>query len=299
MNAVIEDLQKWLIIVNPKASGGKTLKQLPAVKILAAQLPYDFSFVTPESREKTTQVAEMAKSNGFDVVLAMGGDGTIADVVKGTYENGTITGVLPCGRGNDFVRNIGSHLDFKKCMSGFLNPTLANIDIGTLNGKPFLNVAGVGFDAEVVKMATEGRCRLSGTICYLINVVNALRKLRPMQLRITVDGKLYDGKFCMTGFANGGFFGGGMKFAPEAEMNDGFLDICLIDYIKPLTLLRHFPKVYKGKHTRLKIVQYFRGKTVLIEGSSDFAVQGDGDLANPLPAHIEIIPNALNIILPE
>jgi len=264
------------------------MKTLPKIREIAKDLVHDYTFSIPLSRKDTIDQAKAAKENGFDAVFALGGDGTVSDVIEGIRGQDIYGGVLPCGRGNDFVRNISGDLDTIKNIKALDNYTIKEIDVPTLNGYTFVNVAGVGFDAEVIRNLGTTNCRISGTFCYYWTVIRTILGYKAEELSITIDGKKYDGRFLLVAAANGPNFGGGMKIAPDADMNDGLLDICLVENVSKMKFFNVFPKVYKGKHTTIKEITMLRAKDMVITSKGNPAIQGDGDLGNPLPAHITI-----------
>lgn len=289
---------KMLVLVNPRAAGGRTMRVLDTAREIARELPHDFIFRVPESRNRTVIQARDAAKAGFDAVVALGGDGTLGDVIEGANDTGVKVGVIPAGRGNDAARNLGFPSSWRDALRGLAHPTEREIDVPTLNSSPFIGVAGVGFDAEVVASMHRYPCRIVGTLCYALHVVKTILTYRPVKLEIRVDGEVRKGRYTMAAVANGPAYGGGMRIAPGARMDDGVLDICLIEAISMPRLLWHFPKVYAGKHTGINVVEMLRGRDVRISSPYPIALAADGDPCGSTPAHLRIGHKRVHLLIP-
>jgi YegS/Rv2252/BmrU family lipid kinase len=239
---------KILVIANPLAGAGKTLRLLPRIRQWLSASPHEFSFITPSSSEEMRLAIRKAADQGTQALLLVGGDGTVHQALRAIAETNIPFGYLPCGRGNDFARNIGLPSKLKKSCSLPSNPSFHQVDLPRINRIPFVAVAYVGFDAEVNKLANDGRGYFGGTLGYIICVLKALRTFRPFEVEITIDDGTWRERVMMVTVANAPFYGGGMKIAPDANMNDGVFDICIVQEISKLELLQQFPKVFKGTH---------------------------------------------------
>lgn len=280
---------RMLVLANPRAGGGRVFRRMKKIHQWLNQTGHEVHFEVPLTREETVRHAAQAKSSGFDAVIAMGGDGTVKDVLEGATDTGIKFGIIPGGRGNDLARNVGYPSHLRSTVLGFQRPRIRTIDVPTLNGKPFGNVGGAGFDSAVVAFATtEGGCKLPGTLCYYINVFRAVITFKPIHMKVTIDDHTHEGKYTMCTVANGRDFGGGMRIAPDAEVDDGELDICLIENLSAIRLLRAFPSVYRGKHVELPEVTMLRGKKITIETEEPTPLNYDGDFEGNTPGVFEV-----------
>ena len=290
---------KLKIVINPAAYGGKSTFFLSRVKQWLPYGVHEYSYEIPTTREELVEEIASSEKEGFDAVLVLGGDGTIHYAIKGILQTSLPLGYLPRGRGNDFARNIGMSLDLKTCCEGYANPTIREIDLPTVNGIPFANIASIGFDALVTRMAHDFKCGLPGPICYAILVYKGLIVFKPISLRIRIDDRQISGRYMLVAVANGINYGGGMSIAPNAVMDDGLFDVCLISEMSNLTLALNFPKVFKGKHLFMPQVEMFRAKTVEIESDLYSYVATDGEIVCDLPVKVEFAKRRLRILMPE
>src|SRR4030042_3229293 len=189
-----------------------------------------------------------AADQGIEALLLIGGDGTVHQALPAIAETKIPFGFLPCGRGNDFARNVGLPSKLKKGCSLPSNPSFHQVDLPRINNIPFVAVAYVGFDSEVNKLANDGRGYFGGTLGYIVCVLKTLKTFKPFEVEITIDDQTFRERVMMVTVANAPFYGGGMKIAPQAIMDDGILDICIVKEIPKWELLQQFPKVFKGTH---------------------------------------------------
>jgi YegS/Rv2252/BmrU family lipid kinase len=290
--------RKILVLANPRAGGGRVFRKMRKIHQWLNETGHEISFEVPLTQDETVQHAAKAKAQGFDTVIAMGGDGTVKDVLEGATGTGIQFGIIPGGRGNDLARNAGYPSRLKSIVRGFKNPGIRTIDVPTLNSKPFGNVGGAGFDSAVVALVTDGKCKLPGTLCYYFNVFRAVIRFKPIHMRVTIDDHVHEGNYTLCTIANGEDFGGGMKVAPGALVDDGELDICLVEDVSATRLLKIFPTVYKGKHLELPEVSLHRGKRILIETETPTALNYDGDFAGTTPGLFEVGQHSIEMVVP-
>ncbi|MBD3165607.1 hypothetical protein GF324_03345, partial [bacterium] len=212
------------VLINPRAAGGRPLELLPKMREWTADHPHTYDYVITESRNHLIEEASAARNEAYDSVLAMGGDGTMHDVVSTARLDGPLYGMLPCGRGNDFPRNLGFPGSLRRAVQGMRNPGIETIDLPTINGKPFLSIAGVGFDSLIARKVRDSKCRFGGTLCYVIALFQVLTTFKPVELTFFIDGDtMLNGRYMLVVAANGKAYGGGMTIAPHADIGDGYL----------------------------------------------------------------------------
>ena len=288
---------KLLVLANPRARGGRTFRLMSRIQQWLNLLPHDIVVEVPASREDTVRVAREARKRGFKGLVSLGGDGTARDVFEGALDSDLPVAVLPGGRGNDIVRHLGFSWNMRTAISQLADLTTSEIDIPTLQGKVFQNVAGVGFDAKVVEYIVLGGCKVGGTLCYLFDVLRTILTFRPLRLKVTVDGRSFEDEYMMVAVANGPHYGGGMLVAPQARLGDGQLDICMVRKLSIPRFLMVFPKVYRGTHVNLPEITMLRGKEIIIEGDPTMAA-ADGDLYGALPARFHVGKHRLKVLIP-
>lgn len=290
---------KILVITNPLAGGGKTLRLLPKIRHWLSESSHEFSFNTTKSPDQMRSEIINAPAQGIDALLLIGGDGTVHQALPAIAETKIPFGFLPCGRGNDFARNIGLPSNLKKSCSLPSNPSFHQVDLPRINNIPFIAVAYVGFDAEVNKLANDEKGYFGGTLGYIVCVLKALRNFRPFEVEITIDDDTWSERVMMVTVANAPFYGGGMKIAPDANMNDGIFDICIVQEISKLDLLQQFPKVFKGTHVFHPRIIMKTGKKIKLVSDEEREVFADGEYVGTLPAECMIGNQKIQIMSPQ
>jgi YegS/Rv2252/BmrU family lipid kinase len=287
-----------LVIVNPVAGGKKVVRRLPDVRRWLSKSAHDFSYSITESSAEMCSEIIGASREGVDAILLLGGDGTVHKALPAIAEANLPFGFLPCGRGNDLARNVGLSLNLRKNCSFSTRPSVHQVDLPEINGVPFISIAYVGFDGEVNKLANEGKGYFGGKLGYIICVLRALRKFRPFKIEMTIDGRSIRERVMMVTIANAPFYGGGMKIAPQAIMNDGVLDICIVKEISRWELLRQFPKVFKGTHITHPRIVMTSGRRISLVSDESRDIFADGEFVGNLPAECTIGNQTIQILLP-
>ena len=239
-----------------------------------------------------------AAAQGIEALLLIGGDGTVHQALPAIAETKIPFGFLPCGRGNDFARNIDLPSKLQKSCSLPSNPSFHQVDLPRINNIPFVAVAYVGFDAEVNALANEGKGYFGGTLGYIVCVTKALKSFRPFEVEITIDGDTWRERVMMVTVANAPFYGGGMKIAPDANMNDGLLNICIVKEISRLELLWEFPKVFKGTHIYHPRIMMKSGRRIKLTSDEPRKIFADGEYVGHLPADCTIGNQTIQIMSP-
>jgi len=277
-----------LVIINPVAGGGRTLRLFPKIKRWLSRCPHEFFFNIPASADEMRSKIKGAHDQKIDVLLLLGGDGTVHQALPAIAEVNIPFGFLPCGRGNDFARNIGLSTNLEKNCSLPLAPSFHKFDLPRINNAPFVSIAYVGFDAEVNKLANDRKGYFGGTLGYIVCVLKALKNFRPFEIEITIDDHCLRERVMMVTVANAPFYGGGMKIAPDASMNDGILDICVVKEISKLELLQQFPKVFNGTHIFHPRIMMTTGKRIKLVSDENREIFADGEYVGHLPAECTI-----------
>lgn len=245
-----------------------------------------------------TVLAREAAARGAEIVVAAGGDGTFGEVAAGIAGSRSRLAILALGTGNDFARAIGLDGSLEQAVTTVVSGRPRRIDLGTANGRPFLNVAGCGFDAVVGERVNRGYRWLRGSAAYVAAVLESLRDFRAVPMRLDVDGRQFAVRAMLCAIANGPAFGGGMRVAPEAILDDGFFDICIVSELSVAAFLRAFPRVYRGTHTTHPNVTMLRARRVRIESDRQAPLLVDGDLAGTTPASFEVMPSTIEVLVP-
>lgn len=287
---------RHLLLVNPSAGGGRASELLPRVEAALTARGIDHHTVRTESLEHGCGEAKAAAENG-EVVVVMSGDGLIGQVggvVAGT--DGTL-GIIPGGRGNDLARVLAIPSDVEGAVAVLAIGRRREIDVGEVNGKRFLGIASCGFDSDANRIANEARW-VKGRLVYAYAALRALIAWKPANFILHLDGARREVTGYSIAAANSKAYGGGMFIAPDAELDDGLLDVVTTGEVSKLGFLANLPKVFDGSHVARDEVTVARAAEVSIEADRYFAVYADGDHLADLPATVRVLPGALRVIVP-
>lgn len=293
---------KTLFIVNYIAGRGRTQRVWPQMwPELQQRYPdQELEMAVTAAPRDATRIAQEAVANGYERLIAVGGDGTLTEVADGVrHASGrTSLAFVPTGAGCDFRRTAGIPADIAAAAELALHGVASPADLGTAGGSTFLNVAGVGFDAEVAAEDHRLRSRYSstGTVPYVRAVLRVLWRYRAREMRLVADGTPYEGRFLLVAVGNAQYYGGGMRIVPSACLDDGMLDVLIAgDYSVPETLAL-LPRVYSGGHLSSKKIQVVRCRSLSIEATPSAAVHRDGELAGTTPVEFGVVAGALNFV---
>jgi YegS/Rv2252/BmrU family lipid kinase len=288
------------LIVNPSAGGGKAGRVLPAV--LGALEGYGLQVRSEPTRDldHARELARFAALAG-ETVVCLSGDGMVGAVADTLREiPDALLGVLPGGRGNDLARVLGIPGDPVQACSVLAEGFSRKLDLGDVGGRAFVGIASVGFDSEANRIANQAPSWLGGLV-YAYGALRALISWRAARFEIELDppGERHRLMAYTVGACNSKTYGGGMKAAPDAILDDGLLDVVVLESISKLRFLtKILPKVFKGTHVREPSVRVFRAREVSIEADRPFTMYADGDPIGDLPVIVRTVPGAVRVLVP-
>jgi len=286
---------RHLLLVNPAAGGGRTQGLLADLERALAAAGLEYRIVFTQGIEHGREQA-LAGAEAGEVPVVVSGDGLIGQVGGALAGTGTRMGLIPGGRGNDFARVLGIPVEVEGAVAVLAEGATREIDVGEVNGARFLCIASCGFDSDANRIANESRFR--GRLVYAYAALRALVAWKPARFTLTLDGHRQQFRGYAVAAANSRAYGGGMFIAPDAELDDGLLDVVWTGGVSKLRFLLHLPQVFEGKHVRNEEVGVSRVAEVLIEADRPFAVYADGDHLADLPATVRTLPAALRVIAP-
>ncbi len=297
------------LIVNPAAGAGMTAKKWPYIKQLLKNIGLRFEHDITEAPGHAIELTKSAVAKGYTLVVSVGGDGTINEIVNGLYAAGGTKnvelGIIGTGTGSDYIRTIGISKHYQESCHHLLNPIKKSVDLGMVEfidgGKStkriFANFAGLGFDAEVVKATSRKFKSLGGKPAYLIGLLSTFATYKNQNIHLQIDGRKEERKICTIVMSNGKYGGGSMLIAPEADPCDGLFDVLIIGDISKPDLIRSLPRIYRGTHLTHPKVALKRAKEVEIYTDRKMFIQADGELIGEAPARFSVLPSALNILV--
>jgi diacylglycerol kinase (ATP) len=289
-------LPRITVIVNPAAGRGG----VRSVDRLLPRLDTPRLLVTTAPGDAERFAREVASEGG--IVVAAGGDGTVGEVAAGLSGSTAALAVYPVGTGNDFARTIGIGTSLEAAAKTICEGRRRTIDMirwrcGDREGLG-VNVAGCGFDALVAERINKGFRVLRGTPAYIAAVAVTLGSYRPATMRLTVDGETTETTVMLCAVANACSYGGGMRVAPTAELDDALLDVVVVEGVSKVDFIRAFPSVFSGAHLSHPRVRHLRGLAVSIVADPPLPVLSDGELVGCTPATFEVLPGVLHVMVP-
>jgi YegS/Rv2252/BmrU family lipid kinase len=286
--------QPVCVIANPSAGGGRTAHSLPQVEAALRRHGIAFRVQLTHSIEHARELARATVVAG-EVAAAMGGDGLVGAVAGELRGTDGVLAVIPGGRGNDFARKLGIGSDPLAACDAIAGGVVSNLDVADIDGRAYLGIASAGLDSDAGDVANETRLRL-GRLVYLYATLRALRAWKPAHWEVVIDGQPHSFTGYSVAVANSGVFGGGMFLAPEAQLDDGVLDVVLVHDVPKRTYLNNLPKVFTGKHVHAPGIEFLRGREIAFHADRPFSVQADGDPIAQLPATVRVQPGVLRVL---
>ena len=284
-----------LFIVNPAAGNGRAAAALDRIRAAAAGAA---EFVVSRGPGDAETQAFTAAAEGFGPVVAVGGDGTIHEVVNGLLRAPVppALGIVAAGSANDAARSLNIPRDAVPAARLAWSDRAEAIDLGCCNDRYFLNVAGVGLDTVVVAAVNAQTGRWSrGRAGYIVQALRELRQYENPLFVIRADDQVIETRSLLLALANLRYFGGGMKIAPQADPTDGLLDLWIGGDLSHKETLALMPAIFAGQHGRHPKVSHHRVRSVRIESPIPLQVQLDGEIVEALPAEFRVVPRALRI----
>jgi len=295
-------VRRAVVVVNPASGGGRTERLWRDLRDDLQTIGLDFDWAATTRRGHAIELARAAAEAGASLVVAVGGDGTLNEVVNGvTREDGvgpTVSAVLT-GRGRDASRNFGLSLDTRIAARALVHGVDTRFDLiraAFADGTPryVVTAAGSGFDAAVARRAVVGGRQ--GTLPYVSAILKTMASHATVPTEIEVDGVVaWTGRLSTAVVANGAYYGGGMKIAPSADPADGHLDLVVLGDLGRLEFLRWLPRVYSGGHLANRKVVTRRARRVTIRPASPLPVHADGEPTGETPVTFDLCPGALRL----
>lgn len=302
------ELAPYFLIVNPRAGTGIRVFEPVADRLRKRGVSF-FAAATTGPHD-AVKLAEMARTQRFRAIVAVGGDGTLNDVVnglltpEGTVDDGVVVGIIPRGTAQDFARGLNLPLTPAAAIDRLLAGNEARIDVGRIRFEDggvrlFVNVLGVGFDAEVAGRAQEVRPAVASFPAHVLGFVSTLAVYRNKEISLVLDDEqkaAHRSRCNLVIAANGPYYAAGMRLAPDALMNDGLLDVVVIGDVPKLDLLLNLPRAYAGTSLEHAEVTLHRARRLRLDSPDGALVQADGEVVGELPAEVDVLPGALRVI---
>lgn len=300
-----------LIILNPWAGKGTAGARRPALEAALQEAKIDYRLVTTHARGGATELAWQGIEAGVGTIVAVGGDGTINEIVNGMKGAEAETGVrvrlgiIPIGTGSDFVKVLdgveaGDIVGGVQRLRAGQTRTvdLGKVTVADRESRYFINGLGMGLDAQIAVEAMQ-ITQLKGIAVYFLAIVRALAKYKAHPMNVQYDGQQVRRRLLFASAANGRYQGGGFYLTPDAQIDDGMLDLCLVNNLRLDEIIRHLPKVLEGTHTKLKQVTMGRAAQIHVSCGAPIPVATDGEViaTDAQEVMVEVAPGALEVVV--
>ena len=299
---------KTELIVNLTAGGGKPHLHLKTIFKYLKENGFNFKVSYTSHPGEATKLAQKAADEELNLIISVGGDGTVNEIVNGIMksDNNPTLGIIPLGWANDFIKSVNIPPDVTQACKILVQGKTKEIDVGIVNKKIyFANICGIGFDAEVAQLANQMKDRhpnwriLSAFVYIFSTIKKLLSPFRCHKVKIKIDGQEIQSKILFMAIGNGKIYGGRFKITPEAILDDGLLDICLVEEMGRFKYLSIIPKVFKGTHGGIKGISFYKAKEIIVQSSELILAQVSGEVIEGQKKFtITLQPKRLKLIVP-
>ncbi len=301
----------WLVIVNPNAGKRKGLKDWDEISGYLKEFELDYTPIFTERPGHATEIViEYVERDKFQKIIAVGGDGTLNEVVNGIFKQKSFRtteislGIITVGTGNDWGKMFGIPSDYKEAIKVLTGNRTFIQDAGQVRfcnadepgNRYFVNIAGMGFDAEVVRKTNISKEKgKSGALIYLIHIFTSLLNYRHVEASISVDGINLENKIFNINVGIGKYGGGGMIPSPNAILDDGLFDLTIIRKISKTNVILNMKRLYNGTIHKHRKVDSYTGKSIRVESSGTIQLETDGETLGHTPIEFSIIPKSVKV----
>jgi YegS/Rv2252/BmrU family lipid kinase len=303
---------KIKLVANPAAGNFAVSKNWLSLQNKLKDILGDFSAELTTKPGDAIQITQRALQEGCETIVAVGGDGTINEIVNGFFENGRLInpeaklGVIPMGTGGDFIKTLKIPDTPEAAAPRIREGQIKKCDLGAvcfpygdgINSRYFINIADAGFGAAVVEKVRQSTKALGPFFAYLTGLLRALTTYKNQPMKIKVDDVFESEETAAAVIAaNGQFFGGGMWVAPGAKVDDGKFEVIIIGDISRPEIIANIYKIYNGALKGHPKIRYLQGEKIFLHSDSPVGVEADGEQLRTLPAAFEILPAMLNVLV--
>lgn len=286
------------LIYNPAGGRGRVRRHIRDVEEQLRRAGASLDVEASSSPEHLTRIAAESSRAGYDRVAICGGDGTLHfaarefDLIRGTMA------LIPLGSGDDFARVVGIPRAIRESCQTAMRGRVREVDVAVANGLRYLGVAGFGFDSEVARFANRVHF-LKGSAVYLYSIFRVLPQFTPHRVTITMNGQRRSEEIMFAAVGNSRQYGGGIRITPDAKIDDGLLDLCIVHRTSRAQLLATLPRAYTGSHVKKPFVEMGRGKEFSFESERPMDVFADGEYLTQTPVRFALAPEKLRIVVPD
>jgi diacylglycerol kinase (ATP) len=292
-----------LVIVNPSAGRGRAAALRDSVESYWRQQGVFADFSVPVSSEAVRLRAGCATAEGYSSVVVLGGDGTVHEAINGLAGASIPVGILPAGGGNDLARALGMPLDTLESAHALLHARTRRIDLLRLTAAGgracvFAGAGGAGIDSEAARLANTRFRRVPGVARYVVSAIAAFREARPLHVRLLADGVSLEFSAHLVAVANTPSYGSGIRIAPAAQIDDGWMDLAMVAPLRWTQVLDGLLLALRDGDIRWPEMRRMRARHLRLETDRPVLFHGDGEVLGETPVEIEVLPGALEVLAP-
>lgn len=306
-------MSKIFVLVNPASANGSTRQVWPEISKYLKHKGLEFESALTIEPYQAPELVRAALQRGFETVVAIGGDGTVNEVVNGFFDGGEAINpearlaIISRGTGCDLIRTLGIPKDYKEAIDRIVANRECCIDLGQVEftahdgsraTRWFVNIADAGLGGTVANRVNHTSKSAGGFLSFFYGTLWSILSYRSAPAKVIADGKeVYAGSLAMAGLANGCYLGGGMHLSPDSQLDDGLLDLVVIQGMPKPILLANLAKVYKGTHLSHPKIFTLPAREVVIEAERPLLLELDGEAPGTTPARFSVRPQALRVLV--
>jgi diacylglycerol kinase (ATP) len=285
------------IIYNPAAGRGRARRHVREIEEYLRDRGARVDCEPSTDPDDLVRIAAESSRAGYDRVVVCGGDGTLNlavrefDLAKGTLA------LIPTGSGDDFAKVMGIPRNVRRACDVVINGTVREVDVALANNIRYLGVAGLGFDSEVADFANRNVKFLRGSAVYLYAILRVLPRFTPRPVEIRTENGTRQEEIMFAAVGNTRQYGGGIRITPDAKVDDGLLDICIVHRSTRMELLKTLPKAYTGAHCKSSFVEMGRGRAFHFASETAMAVYADGEPLTRTPVSFGLAEGKLKVVV--
>jgi len=306
-------MEKMFIVVNPASANRSTGKEWPQYEKLLLDSGFEFETALTKHPGHATELTRQALKIGYKTIMSVGGDGTMNEVVNGFFENkhkiaeDSRLVVFSRGTGCDFIKSLGIKNSIENLIAVLTRNQTKQLDVGKVSyvsatdeiiTRYFLNVADIGIGAETANRVNKHSKLMKGFLSFMFAAISTIILYKNKDFEVIIDDEIVlSERMNSVIVANGNYFGGGMKVAPDAKMDDGIFDIIIFGDLSKLDLIRSFPLIYDGKHLSHPKLKCYRGSRIKVNSCGKGLIEVDGEIPGSDDAEFELLSKALEILV--
>ncbi len=292
---------KHIFIINPISGRGRAYQQVSIIEAVFKDRLDEYEIIITEHQGHASEIARRYRRSDDVTLYAVGGDGTAYEVLNGLQEQVPMA-IIPAGTGNDYYRMIGyREKSLEKLIKATVEGREVTVDYGLANDRRFLNMMALGLDAETNQVAQDigKKLPIPRSFVYAISALAVIVRPKKLDIQLTINDQVINRKVLLIAIMNGRWYGGGFQPTPEASIQDGLFDVCVVDDLPIYKILKLLPKYFKGTHVNESVVEFFKSDTLEIKTTKLSAVTCDGETSKQDMIMFRLIKDGLVLRVPQ